>query len=62
MAGVSTWTTGRGLAHRRGRTVLPSGHEGPRALGGGARMKVSWRDSDGRELQAQTLSSPVLSG
>ncbi|GEN11698.1 hypothetical protein SAMN05443572_11560 [Myxococcus fulvus] len=27
-----------------------------------ARMKVSWRDSDGEELQAQTLSSPVLSG
>ncbi|MCP3064219.1 hypothetical protein LXT21_36145 [Myxococcus sp. K38C18041901] len=27
-----------------------------------AQMKVSWRDSAGRELQAQTLSSPVLSG
>ncbi|MBZ4399732.1 hypothetical protein [Myxococcus sp. AS-1-15] len=27
-----------------------------------ARMKVSWRDSDGEELQAQTLTSPVLSG
>ncbi|MCK8502418.1 hypothetical protein [Myxococcus fulvus] len=25
-------------------------------------MKVSWRDSDGEELQAQTLTSPVLSG
>lgn len=27
-----------------------------------AQMKVSWRDSEGRELQAQTLTSPVLSG
>ncbi|WP_426754651.1 hypothetical protein [Myxococcus sp. Y35] len=26
-----------------------------------AEMRVSWRDSGGRELQAETLSSPVLS-
>ena len=27
-----------------------------------AEMRVIWRDSDGRELGAETLSSPVLSG
>ncbi|RKI46618.1 hypothetical protein D7Y27_07825 [Corallococcus sp. AB004] len=27
-----------------------------------AEMRISWRDSGGRELQAETLSSPVLSG
>ncbi len=27
-----------------------------------AEMRVSWRDADGRELQTETLSSPVLSG